>query len=124
MGFIRGIFCLLLFACAVLIPIAIVAQEGGESGPKPGVPKTDGEWRGEALFIQNCVLCHIPSYQKKYLGIQAPTVLIGAFRGEKPLKEADARRTIMEGFPKMMPAFKYMLDAKQLDDLIAYLKIR
>ena len=102
----------------------LAAQEGGGTGPKPGVPKTDQEWRGEALFIQNCVLCHIPSNQKKYLGIQAPTLLIGAFRGEKPLTEANARRTITEGVPKLMPAFKYTLNAKQLDDLIAYLKIR
>ena len=124
MNFCSRIFCLLLLTCAVLFPITIAAQEGGEAGPKPGTPKTDAEWRGEALFIQNCVLCHIPSYQKKYLGIQAPTVLIAAFRGEKPLTEANARRAIMEGFPKIMPAFKYTLDSKQLDDLIAYLKIR
>ncbi len=124
MRFFFRIVGLLLLACAVLFPITIAAQENRESGPNPGVPHSDSEWRGEALFIQNCVLCHIPSYQKKYLGIQAPNVLIGAFRGEKPLTEANARRAITEGFPKMMPAFKYTLNAKQLDDLIAYLKIR
>lgn len=124
MRFSSRVFCLLLLAGAVIFPITLAGQEGGEAGPKPGVPQTDHEWRGEALFIQNCVLCHIPSYQKKYLGIQAPTVLIGAFRGEKPLTEANARRFITEGIPRMMPAFKYTLDSKQLDDLIAYLKIR
>ena len=124
MRFSSRLFCLSLLAGAVIFPMTLAAQEGGEAGPKPGVPKTDAEWRGEALFIQNCVLCHIPSFQKKSLGIQAPNVLIGAFRGEKPLTEANARRFITDGIPKMMPAFKYMLDAKQLDDLIAYLKIR
>ena len=124
MSFFSKISYRLLLACVIGFPIMLLAQEGGEAGPKPGVPQNDHEWRGEALFIQNCVLCHIPSYQKKYLGIQARTVLIGAFQGEHPLQEAAARRFIMEGIPKTMPAFKYTLDAKQLDDLIAYLKIR
>jgi mono/diheme cytochrome c family protein len=124
MGTFPRIFCPLLLVFALTVPIRLAAQEGGESGPKPGIPQTDQQWRGEALFMQNCVLCHIPSYQKKYLGIQAPTILVGAFRGEKPLTDANARRFIMEGIPRMMPAFKYTLDSKQLDNLIAYLKIR
>ena len=124
MSFFPRILCLLLLGCAALCPLPLAAQDDSGSGPKPGVPQTDQQWRGEALFIQNCVLCHIPSYQKKYLGIQAPTILIGAFRGEKPLTEANARRFITEGIPRVMPAFKYTLNAKQLDDLIAYLKIR
>jgi mono/diheme cytochrome c family protein len=119
-----GISRLLLLVATALFPLALAAQEGGGLAQKPGIPQTDQQWRGEALFIQNCVLCHIPSAQKKYLGIQAQTLLIGAFRGEKPLAEADARQRILEGFPRTMPAFKYQLNSKQLDDLIAYLKIR
>jgi len=109
---------LLLLIGVVTFPLILGAQEGGGSGPKPGIPQTDQQRRGEGLFVKNCPLCHIYSKQKQDVAVLAPTQLIGAVRGEKPLTEANARRYIMEGVKGMMPAFKYQLDSKQIDDII------
>jgi mono/diheme cytochrome c family protein len=115
---------LLFSLCVVISPINQAAQRAGAPGPQPGVPQTDQQRRGEALFVQNCPLCHVYSKQKQDVDVLASTFLIGMFRGDKPLTDAMARRFIMEGIPKMMPTFKYQLDSKQIDDIIEYLKIR
>jgi len=76
--------------------------------------------RGEALFVQNCTLCHIPSNQKKRLGIQGPA-LEGVY-GEDA--ETDAlRQFIQQGVPGKMPSFRYGLEPKDIDDVVAYLKV-
>jgi len=75
--------------------------------------------RGEALFVQNCPLCHVPSNQKKRLGIQGP-VLRGLFTEDTD--EDPLRQLIQQGVPEKMPGFRYALDSKQIDDLIAFLK--
>ena len=75
--------------------------------------------RGEALFVQNCPLCHIPSKQKKTLGIQGP-ILRGMY-GEDA-DEDSLRQIIQQGIPAKMPGFRYTLDSKQIDDVIAFLK--
>lgn len=117
--------CLLLVAYAAILPMKLAARRQDGPGTKPGNPQTDQQRRGEALFMQNCPLCHVWSKQKQDVAVLAPTFLIGMFRGDKPmLTEASARRFIIEGLPKTMPSFKYQLDSKQIDDIIEYLKIR
>ena len=74
---------------------------------------------GEALFVQNCTLCHVPTNQKKRLKIQAPPLedMYG--------KDADSdalRQFIQRGVPGMMPSFRFGLDPKQIDDIVTYLK--
>jgi mono/diheme cytochrome c family protein len=71
------------------------------------------------LFVQNCPLCHVPSNQKKRLGIQGP-VLQGLFTEDAD--EDPLRQLIQQGLPEKMPGFRYALDSKQIDDLIAFLK--
>jgi cytochrome c2 len=75
--------------------------------------------RGEATFVQNCTLCHIPTNQKKRLGIQVP-ILEGVY-GEGADEDA-LRQFIQQGVPGKMPGFRYGLEPKQIDDVIAYLK--
>jgi mono/diheme cytochrome c family protein len=125
MSFFSRILLLLLLVCAVISPIKLAAQREGGPGPKPGIPQTDQQRRGEALFMQNCPLCHVWSKQKQDVAVLSPTFLIGMFRGDKPaLTEATARVFIVNGIPQKMPTFKYQLDSKQIDDIIEYLKIR
>jgi hypothetical protein len=62
----------------------------------------------------------MPSNQKKKLGIQGPT-LEGVF-GEDA--ETDTlRKFVQQGVPGKMPAFRYGLDPKDIDDVVAYLKV-
>ncbi|MDX6711592.1 MAG: Cytochrome oxidase, cbb3-type, subunit [Blastocatellia bacterium] len=132
MVFSRRIACL-VFLVPILFtfPIALPAQESGEhtsdqstaTARKSTVARpalNEQQRRGEALFVQNCTLCHMPSNQKKRLGIQGPT-LEGVY-GEDA--ETDAlRQFIQQGLPGKMPGFRYGLEPKDIDDVVAYLKV-
>ena len=111
----------LLVAYMVMYAIAAGAQPSARS--QPGVPQTDQEKRGEALFLTSCPLCHVHSNQKRDLRIQANTDLVGLYK-RPATNDASVRRVIVDGIPQLMPSFRHMLDTQQVDDLVAYLKIR
>ena len=114
---------LLLLVCGVIFSVTLAAQQGPGTRSRPGVPQTDQQRRGEALFVKNCSLCHVFSNQKKTLGIQSPTELVGLFK--KPtINDDNVRQTVLEGIPKIMPSFRYNFEPHEVDELIAYLKIR
>ena len=130
MGFSHRTVCLLLLACVAAYRIALAAQQNdaqkqdqsASAARKPSAPRpalNEQQRRGEALFVQNCPLCHVPSNQKKRLGIQGP-VLQGLF-GEEADEDA-LRQYIQQGVPGKMPGFRYALEPKQVDDLIVFLK--
>ena len=132
MVFSRRIACLaFLVLMFFMAPIVLPAQESGEHISNQSSAATsrksttarpalnEQQKSGEAWFVQNCTLCHMPSNQKKRLKIQVPP-LEGMF-GE----EADTdvlRQFIQQGVPGRMPAFRFGLDPKQIDDIVAYLK--
>ena len=117
------IACLLLLASGVMFPIALAGQSLQSAATALGIPQTDPQKRGEALFTKNCPLCHIFTNQKRVLKIQASTDLIGLFK--KPTQtESGVRQAILQGVPRLMPGFQYALEPSELDDLVAYLKIR
>jgi mono/diheme cytochrome c family protein len=106
---------------ASLLPPVVGAQEA--PGGAGSAPQTDQQFRGEALFLKNCALCHIHTAQKGRLKIQASTELIGLFK--RPTTTEDAvRRILQNGVSGLMPTFRYALSSSEMDDLIAYLKIR
>jgi len=115
---------LLFLACVLAFPLTTIAQEKQTVATvAPGKPQTEAEKRGEALFAKHCPLCHIFTNQKKALKIQASSDLIGLFK-DSTISEDAVRQLIQSGIPKMMPGFKYTLEPTELDNLIAYLKIR
>ncbi|OFW17152.1 MAG: hypothetical protein A3H29_01160 [Acidobacteria bacterium RIFCSPLOWO2_02_FULL_67_21] len=116
---VRRVVLVALLAGTLAAPASLAAQAGS-----PTVPTlTDQQKKGEALFLQRCPLCHVPSGQKKAQGIQASTDLVGFFK-RPTANEATVRRTVQEGIPGLMPAFRYSITGGDLDDLIAYLKVR
>src|ERR1700692_631217 len=132
MVFSRGIaylvfLVLLLFAS----PITLPAQESGEHTSKQSLTAptrkstaarptlNEQQKSGEALFVQNCTLCHMPTNQKKRLKIQAPP--LEEMYGEDADSDA-LRQFIQRGVPGMMPSFRFGLDPKQVDDIVTYLK--
>jgi mono/diheme cytochrome c family protein len=127
----RRIACLVFLVPILFIfPLSLPAQESREhtsdqstatarksAAARPAL--NEQQRRGEALFVENCTLCHMPSNQKKRLGIQGPT-LEGVY-GEDA--ETDAlRQFIQQGVAGKMPAFRYGLEPKDIDDVVAYLK--
>ena len=118
---------LLLTAFLVMSSTPLAAQgEGMAAGgaPRPGRPTTDQQMSGEAVYYQNCTFCHEHDAQKRRLVMQflGPT-LIGLYKAKSPSDDA-VRALILNGIPKRMTGFRYTLSAREVDDVIAYLKIR
>jgi mono/diheme cytochrome c family protein len=132
-GLFRAIASLALLVLMVFTStIVLSAQESSEHTSEQAstasakrstgarTPLNEQQRRGEALFVQNCTLCHMPSNQKKKLGIQALT-LEGMFG-----QDADTgalRQFIQQGVSGKMPAFRYGLAPNDIDDIVAYLKV-
>lgn len=108
-----------VIAVTLAAPVTLAAQTSPLSTPT----LTDQQKKGEALFLQRCPLCHVPSNQKKTQGIQASTDLVGLFK-RPTASEATVRRIVQDGIPALMPAFRYSITSADLDDLISYLKVR
>ena len=117
---------LLLMAAIFIFPVLSSAQESGADQPaaaqKSAAPRpalNEQQKSGEAWFVQNCTLCHMPTNQKKRLKIQT-LALEGMFGADA---DSDVlRQFIQNGIPGKMPAFRFGLDPKQIDDIVAYLK--
>jgi mono/diheme cytochrome c family protein len=112
---------LVFLAFAVAFPLTLTAQSG-EAPSTPGKPQTDEQLRGEAFFQKTCFLCHVPTGQTKELKI-AVTDLVGLFK-RSGVTEQYVRQRIQDGIPGRMPAYRYTYTPAQLDNIIAYLKIR
>jgi mono/diheme cytochrome c family protein len=125
------ICCLSLFASTISLPITLAAQFQQSRPPSSAAIRT-----GEGLFLQNCALCHLPHKAEGSANIHGPgddpkssvkgtTIgpeLKGLFRGETPMPEEVLRNVILRGFPDNMPGFRYDLEPKEIDSIIAYLK--
>jgi mono/diheme cytochrome c family protein len=117
----------LLILSVIIVPLVCLAQESGADQPNAGARKVaaarpmlnEQQKSGEALFVQNCTLCHMPTNQKKRLKIQAPP--LEEMYGEDADSDA-LRQFIQRGVPGMMPSFRFGLDPKQIDDIVTYLK--
>lgn len=111
------------------LPAALAVLTGfcGSLGAQPRTghfakvnkPLGEAETRGKGLFLQRCSICHLPQLPGR---AQPPgPVLDNTFKDANPVKETVVRKVIMEGSPKM-PGFQYTLTARDMDDVIAYLK--
>ena len=114
----------LLLVAAGLTVAATVAAQGPPAAQTPGRPTTDQQMSGEAVFYQNCTFCHEHEPLKRRLVPQflGPS-LIGTYKARN-LSDDAVRALILNGVPKRMTGFQYTLTAKEIDDLIAYLKVR
>lgn len=123
----RLVLRLLLLSLLASLPFGVAAQEEGGGGASAlgvtvGKLQTDEQKRGDAVFHKNCHLCHIATGQKRSLKINADE-LVGLFKRPN-ISEQGVRQLIQTGIPKRMPSFQYNFTPAEVDDLIAYLKIR
>jgi mono/diheme cytochrome c family protein len=99
------------------------ADERPGSNPTGADAKlTEQQFKGQGLFLERCSLCHQARVLKSG---NPPTVgpsLKTVFKNTSGDEEKDLRTFIMNGTPHM-PGFKYALSPKEMDDLIAYLKV-
>jgi mono/diheme cytochrome c family protein len=100
---------------------ALAAQEKSSTAPASSEKLTEQESRGEGLFLQRCSICHLSRNLKFGSPPTAGPPLNGQFKAAGPDQLKLLRGFILKGGPDM-PGFQFGLDAKQIDDLIAYLK--
>jgi mono/diheme cytochrome c family protein len=79
------------------------------------------ETRGEGFFLQRCSICHLPRNLKFGSPPTLGPVLSGQFKSASPDELKMLRAYILKGGPGM-PGFQYGLEAKDIDDLVAFLK--
>ena len=126
----RLVLRILLLSLLASLPLGVTArlaaqEEGGGAsalGVTVGKLQTEEQKRGDAIFHKNCHLCHIATGQKRSLKINADE-LVGLFKRPN-ITEQGVRQLIQTGIPKRMPSFQYNFTPAEVDDLIAYLKIR
>ncbi len=92
----------------------------GAQSAKPG--ERGNAEKGKNVFAAKCAVCHATASSERKIGpglkglFKKPRLVDG-----KPMNEANVRARIETG-GKGMPPYRQLLDAAQLDDLIAYLK--
>jgi mono/diheme cytochrome c family protein len=97
----------LLLMLGAAMPLAHAQQSGGELDAT--------QLKGQQVFAQSCGVCHLP-----------PT--LGAKTYGPPLNKAsaagsdEALRIIIANGTERMPAFKYYLNASEIDAIIAYVR--
>jgi mono/diheme cytochrome c family protein len=79
--------------------------------------------RGQAIFEKRCVMCHYPDRTDKRVGPGLKGIYKrGTFvTNGKKVTDESLEAWIKNG-DSMMPPFKDVLDAQQLNDIVAYLK--
>ena len=118
-----------LLACGMVFSVSVAAQSQQTSSPARSPATTpvlnEQQRLGKGLFMQNCSLCHLPERENPKNPVEeGRTVgpsLKGLFRGETPRREEVVREFIMKGTPRM-PGFRYGLEPREIDSIIAYLK--
>ena len=97
-----------------LVPLAaasmpLIASAQGNLTPEQA--------RGRMIVTQNCNICHLPQSfgsQQTY----GPLLNRTSANGDEALM-----RTVIENGLVKMPGWKYSLNAQQINDVIAYIKI-
>lgn len=110
---------LVIMAFVALFPLTLGAQARYTTA---GEAQTDAELRGETFFNKTCFLCHNPTAQTKRVGV-AVTDLVGLFK-RPGITEEYVRQRIQDGLPRQMPAYRNTYTPEELNNLIAYLRIR
>ena len=116
----------LCLASWTLVRAQAIKEEGSSSksvsasGQEPKL--TAQQSRGEALFVQRCSVCHLPRKIKTGSPPMKGPDLKGVFnKNLSPTDEELLMNQIRKGSPNM-PGFQYGLDAKEMEDLVAFLK--
>ena len=111
-------FIVAVLAAVVFVCGSLGAQSHTGHFAKVNRPLGEAETRGKGVFLR-CSICHLPQLPGR---TQAPgPVLDPTFKDTSPGRETVVCKMILEGSPRM-PGFQHTLLARDIDDVIAYLK--
>lgn len=118
-----GIAFLLAVVAVALAQSPSTAQE--RPGPNPtgaDAKLTPQQFQGQGIFLQRCSLCHLARSLKFGAPATVGPNLKTAFKDVSSDQEKDLRTFILNGTPHM-PGFRYSLSPKEIDGVIAYMKV-
>jgi mono/diheme cytochrome c family protein len=122
-----GAPCVVLLVCGIVFSAPLKAQQYEYWKQSSSDTLTEQQKAGELLFQLNCPFCHEPVRRNRKDPNSKLTarvkLLDHLFSGANPRTEDYVRQTILHGVPQRMPSFQYILEPKELDDLIAFLKV-
>lgn len=111
----------LFISLSISIPLALSFGQSAEKKSDDIKPAVDGA-AGKTIYEKRCAICHLASSDKKKVGPGLKGLgKRRAFVNGSPVTDESLRAWIESGGGDM-PAFKGVLKAEQLRDLIAYLK--
>ena len=116
---VKGLF---ITALALALPAATICRAQGKPGLSPEAKA------GQKMFEQQCALCHYADQAKNKIGPGLKGILKNKELpfSHKPATEANVREQILkgnaQGKPMPMPPFEGKLSAKDMTNLIAYMK--
>jgi mono/diheme cytochrome c family protein len=118
-------FAAVLLLAAASLGLASLSHAQGKPGPNPtgaDAKLTPQQFKGQQLFLQRCSLCHLARNLKFGAPPTVGPSLRTALKDASADQEKDVRTFILNGSPHM-PGFRYALSSKEIDDLVAYMKV-
>jgi mono/diheme cytochrome c family protein len=111
------------FIALFLLVIFIAATAASQDpAPTPATGDATSGPMGKDLFAQKCALCHHSDSESRLVGPGLKGISARNFvTTGKPVTDAGIRNWILKG-DGQMPSFEKILDDKQVDSLVAYLK--
>lgn len=112
----------IIVALAFMVPAATISWAKGKPELSPAAKA------GQKIYEQQCAMCHYADQAKNKIGPGLKGILKnkGLPSSHKPATVANVREQIEKGNPKgkpmPMPPFAGKLSAKDISNLIAYLK--
>ena len=113
---------LFIAALALALPAATICRAQGKPELSPAAKA------GQKVFEQQCTLCHYADQTKNKIGPGLKGILKNKELpfSHKPATEANVREQILKGNPQgkpmPMPPFEGKLSAKDMANLVAYMK--
>lgn len=99
----------------LVLLLLLTAGTPSASGQQASDGLTDQQRLGRQLLSQSCGVCHLPPARNART--YGPVLHKGTGGGDDALM----RKIIMEGTPRM-PAFRYFLQASDIDAIVAYVR--
>ena len=121
----KRIYSLLAIAALAAAGVVFAQDQPAKSATKKTASgKSNGSaTKGKDVFAEKCSVCHFADSDGRKIGPGLKGIgKRGTFTVNNSKVTDDSLRTWIENGDSLMPAFKEVLDAQQIKDVIAYVK--
>jgi mono/diheme cytochrome c family protein len=122
---VKSVYCLLGISALVLSGLAFAQEKTPPKKSAPGGAKNSAvaAARGKEVFDKKCAVCHYPESDAKKIGPGLKGISKrGTFTVNQNKVTDESLKTWIENGDTLMPPFKEVLEAPQIQDVVAYVK--